>query len=144
MIRRAYIYDIPEVVEILSYTYDNLEDMELRLSINMRNKGYYTYYLDDDNTTLVAVERIGNFKAQFHIYTSKGSGGKRLKKLTKEVIEDLKRDHNYTSLLTFVPSDNRAGHFMAKIGGMEKIGVVNDAGGTGKSETLYSISIGGL
>jgi len=135
--------DIPSIISILSSTYDNLEGMEAQISIFLKVPNYYTLYLDTDETTFIQVDRVGNYKAQFHVYTSKGSGGKRLKKLMEAMVEDIKKDYNYTSLLTFIPSDNMAGKIMATIGGMTKIGEVVDAGGSGKNELLYSISIGG-
>ncbi|MFA5638756.1 MAG: DUF2824 family protein [Anaerovoracaceae bacterium] len=142
LIRRATVYDIPEIIEILSLTYDNLEGMEYQLSMELKNKNYYTFYLDNDNSTFISVERIGNYKAQLHIYTKKGSGGKRLKRVCKEIVEDIKKTHNYTSLLIFVPEDNVAGRIMAMNGGMDRIGEIKDADGLNRNEILYSISIG--
>lgn len=143
VVRRVTVLDIPDIINILSNTYNNLEGMELQLSLLLRVPNYYTLYIDEDKSTFIQVDRIGSYKAQFHVYTSKGSGGKRLKRMMKDIIKDVLKDHNYTCLLAFVPSDNMAGRIMATVGGMTKIGEVIDAAGSGNKESLYSISIGG-
>lgn len=143
LLRKASILDIPHIISLLTYTYgeDNMQGVEWYYSNRIRNEFDILYLLNDDNTALFMFERVGNFKCQLHVYTTKDCRGKRFVSNFKEAIKYLKEYTTYSIILTFVPVDNKAADLMTRKMGFDLVGSIEDAGGKGKEEVLYSMNL---
>ena len=139
--RYAKLCDIPILISIFESHYGEgaLNGMEMYLSSKIRNISENMYLISDDNSMLVIFERIGMFKAQFHVYTLPASRGKLLKDFFEEAFDYVCRAYNYTSFLTFIPEGDRKAEIAAKYIGCKYLGVVDDANGSGTSEKLYTL-----
>ena len=69
MIKLCDILDISKIVTIISDTYseDQLEGIELYLSMKMRRGKEHICLLSSNNKMVMPIERIDNYKCQFHL-----------------------------------------------------------------------------
>jgi hypothetical protein len=142
-LRKANLADLPHIISLLTYTYgeENMKGAEWYYSQRIRNEFDILYLLNEDNTALFMFERIGNFKCQLHVYSTKAVRGKRGVKCFEEALEYLRENTMYTIVLTFVPVDNKAADVMTRRVGFDLVGSIEHAGGLNKEEVLYSMSL---
>lgn len=137
MVRAANIGEIGKVVGVLSSTYseEELESVYMYLSMKIRDTPSYSVLIDSSNSMIMILERAGNFKAQFHVYSTEDSRGSNILVFGKECAKWISENTNYTSLLSFVRS-RHASIFIRKFG-LKPIGNCKDAGGVGEDEMLF-------
>ena len=137
--RVVKLCDIPLVMAILQSHYgkDLMEGMEAYLSSAVR---VHNYLISSDNSILIMVERIGNFKAQFHFYALPEKSFKSKIEFARQCIIYLFSSTNYTSLLTFIPEGNKGMEKAVTFMGLKLIGSVPSAGGIDSAEKIYSLS----
>lgn len=137
MIRLARLIDIGKVVQIFRETYneEELKGIYPYLSFKIKNPEEYFILLDSSDSICLIVERIGNFKCQFHIYSTPEHRGKSILSFSKKAATWIFENTLYTSFLTF--SKNRPSSLMARKIGMEEVGLIRDAGGEGQGELLF-------
>lgn len=141
MVRQADISDIGKIVAVMSHTYSKreLEGIHMYLSMRVRDTTSCTILIDSSNSMIMILDRMGNFKVQFHIYSTHDSRGSSIlifgRECTKWVIENT----NYTSIYSFV-SSRHASIFIRKFG-LKPLGNCVDAGGEGQDEMLFCASI---
>lgn len=142
--RCAKLCDIPIIITILESHYGEgaLKGMEYYLSSKVRNLAENMYVISEDNSMFVLFERIGMFKAQFHVYSLPSSRGKKLKDFFNNAFEAACSSYNYTSFLTFIPEGYKKAEIAAKIVGCKYIGTVPNANDS-TNEKLYSLTKGG-
>lgn len=142
-LRKANLSDLPYIISLLTYTYgeENMQGAEWYYSQRVRNEFDILYLLNEDNTALFMYERIGNFKCQLHVYTSKAVRGKRFLNCFEESLNYLKENTTYSIILTFVPVDNKAADVMTRRAGFDLVGSIEHSGGKGKEEVLYSMTL---
>ena len=138
-IRAATIADIQYIVPLLEehYSCDLMYGMELHLSTKIRDSFNNLIILNSDNTMVLFVERMGNFKCQLHIYTASKVRGREVKIFFNSALDKIIEEVGYTTFFTFVPEENVAADFAARVVGFKKIIEIEDAGGDNKKETMY-------
>lgn len=139
MIREADISDARRVIGILSsyYSEEELEGALLYFMIRVRDKAHFSILLDKDNSVCVFLERVGNFKAQVHIYATELARGSYVSIVSKEIFKYVFNNTKYTSFITFSPS--RVTSIFSRRFGFKALGSVEDAGGEGVDEEfLYA------
>lgn len=143
MIRQANILDIPHIINLLTYTYgeEAMHGAEWYYSNRIRNEFDILYLLNDDNSAVFMFERIGNFKCQLHVYSTKAARGKKGVSCFLEAIQYVKDNTTYSLILTFVPVGNKAADAMARRVGFDLVGSIEHAGGLNKEEVLYSMNL---
>lgn len=139
--RESKLCDLPVIITILEdhYGEGRLEGIEFYLSTKIKNKAENSYLISDDNNILIIFERIGVFKAQFHIYTLGKQKGLKIRKFFEECFDYICENYNYTSFITFVPKDMQHAEMACGVIGCKYLGVVENAGGD-TPEKLYTLT----
>lgn len=142
IIRSATILDIQYIVPLLEEHYgcDLMYGMELHLSAKIRDSFNNLIIINSDNTMVLFVERMGNFKCQLHIYTFSKARGRGVKTFFNLALDKIINEVGYTTFFTFVPEENKAADFAARVVGFKKIIDIEDAGGNNKKETMYLLT----
>lgn len=138
-IREANISDVGKIVTILSSTYseEELEGAYLYFVQRVRDTTHFKVLIDQDNSVCALIERVGNYKAQVHIYSTELSRGKYVLNFAKEGFKYLFENTNYTSFITFSPS--RLVSLFSISLGFKSLGSMEDSGGVGvEEEMLYA------
>lgn len=125
-----------------SFSEEDIAKMYLYLSMKIRDTANFIVLMDSTNSMCLLVERIGGLKCQFHIYSIPESRGSYILTFAKECAEWIFSNTIYTSFLSFV-SSRHAALFIRKIG-LSSVGDIEDAGGPGNTEVLYSGTIGSI
>jgi hypothetical protein len=137
LIRKAIITDISKVVSILSsfYTEDELQGVYLYLRMRMKDEHHFFILIDESNQMCLFVERIGNFKCQFHIYSTEEGRGSVILNFFKECAEYIFSNTSYKALITYI-TQRHASIFARKVGFLPG-GIIEGSGNRGEDEEIF-------